>query len=94
MKRSPYGIVKHPTANVIRAPVLDTKQPLPFDQWPKWATALAKFKFPEDRGVGDTIKRMLGMFGKAFEATMRLAGAPCRCAERQAEFNARFPYGG
>jgi len=62
------------------------------NRWPKWAKAAATFKTAEDKGVGDTIKRMLGTAGIFFEATMKTLGVPCHCPERREEFNARFPY--
>lgn len=72
---------------------VETKlEPIPRDQWPKWASAVASFAKPEDKGVGDTVKRMLGSAGVLFQATLQALGLPCGCDQRQAEYNARFPY--
>lgn len=94
--RSPYGIVNHPVLGVPKngANVTQPHQPLPRELWPAWARAVSTFGTSADVGVGDTIKRCLGTAGKLFEATLRTIGAPCQCATRQAEFNARFPYPG
>lgn len=59
---------------------------------PTWVAVLQARRAPEDKGVGDTFARLLGSFGEAFKATTRLLGVPCCCAERQAEWNERWPY--
>ena len=91
MKRSPYGIVKHPAVTVIKSP---TQPPsaAPHDSWPAWALAVERLRATEDVGVGDTIKRLLGSVGTLFEVTLRAMGAPCRCPERKDTWNAMFTY--
>lgn len=67
-------------------------EPVPYDDWPKWARLISAMKTDEDVGLGATVKRMLGTAGAAFKATMKLLGAPCGCANREAEWNAKYPY--
>lgn len=49
---------------------------------------------PEDRGVGDTIARVIGpMGGDAFKRWYkRITGEDCGCGDRQAWLNQRYPY--
>lgn len=70
-----------------------TPVPIPQSEWPCWAKAIAVFKSAEDAGVGDTVHRRLGALGEAFRATMKKIGVPCGCDARQAEWNAKYPYG-
>lgn len=69
-------------------------EPVPSDKWPSWANWVAGQKAEPDRGVGDTIERMLGIGGKIFQASMKLIGVPCGCNARKAEWNIKYPYGG
>ena len=61
--------------------------PSPFPLWAKW---VRRRRIPADRGVGDTVKRL--WIVEAVGSTMRAAGVPCRCAERQQEWNELYPY--
>lgn len=67
-------------------------QPVPRDQWPTWAKAIAAMKADTDTGVGSTVDRLLGTFGKVYKATLKAMGVPCGCNERRAEWDARYPY--
>lgn len=63
-------------------------------RWPLWARAIRRLRSAPDRGVGDTLSRLLRYMGgdvfKRWRAdTLR---RPCRCAERQAKLNRQFPY--
>jgi hypothetical protein len=56
-------------------------------------TLVSKFRTPEDRGVGDTLERLLAKVGgRKIKHLLRLANLPCRCDDRQAWLNERFPY--
>lgn len=68
-------------------------QALPQERWPVWAKAVALLARDPDRGVGDTVERWATRIGGAqFKAMSLAVGLPCRCAERQAEWNAHYPY--
>lgn len=62
--------------------------------WPTWALAIKTLRKPEDRGVGDTLARVIGHFGgEAYKKWhLRVFGTPCGCEAKQAAFNAEFPY--
>jgi uncharacterized Zn finger protein (UPF0148 family) len=50
-------------------------------------------KAPEDRGVGDTVERLLAKAGgRKFKHLMHLLKLPCGCQNRQKWLNDRFPY--
>lgn len=58
-----------------------------------WVRLVSYFKAPEDAGVGDTVARYAAMLGgEAFKAWSKKLGMPCGCTQRQAEWNARYPY--
>ena len=60
---------------------------------PYWVSALSIFRSPEDTGPGDTAKRLLAeVGGEKFKALTAKMGLPCKCDERQAEWNANWPY--
>ena len=63
-------------------------------RWPVWARLVASQSSAEDAGVGDTVERVVGPFGgRAFKVWhLAVFGVVCRCAQRQAEWNTRFPY--
>jgi hypothetical protein len=61
--------------------------------WPTWARALAMLREPQDRGLGDTVRRTLGPIHEAYSEARRALGAtPCKCRDRQTRWNHRFPY--
>jgi len=54
---------------------------------------VSKLRTPEDRGVGDTLERLLAKVGgRKIKHLLRLANLPCRCDDRQRWLNERFPY--
>ena len=61
---------------------------------PLWVRALAKRRQPGERGVGDTLARILAGVGAARAAKVyeRLVGRTCGCADRQEWLNRRWPY--
>jgi hypothetical protein len=62
--------------------------------WQERLVALvSRFRTPEDRGVGDTLERLLAKVGgRKIKHLLRLANLPCRCDDRQKWLNERFPY--
>ena len=61
--------------------------------WPVWARFIARRAEAGERGIGDTVARLLGGAGKGFEAWFeRVFGKSCGCGQRKARLNARFPY--
>ena len=63
-------------------------------KFPLWATLLAAKKTPEDKGIGDTIARLIGPIGgDAYKRWFsKITGKPCGCEQRQDRLNALFPY--
>lgn len=61
-------------------------------KWPTWAKLIATKSDIDDAGVGDTVKRSLGLSGVLFKAWMKLIGVPCNCSDRQDLWNAKYPY--
>ena len=74
------------------SPPREPKQAVPADKWPTWATLVSKMRADSDAGVGDTIRRQLGVLGEAYKATLKAWGVPCGCSRRQLEWNAKYPY--
>jgi hypothetical protein len=68
--------------------------PLHPDNWPAWAKLVAAMKAPEDKGVGSTIERKLGLIGAAFKLTLKALGVPCGCGDRRELYNKLYPYDG
>lgn len=67
--------------------------PIPYEDWPVWAKWLKRaFAKPEDVGIGSTIERTLGMFGKGYKSTLQAMGLPCGCADRKAEYDIIYRY--
>jgi hypothetical protein len=69
-------------------------QPVPRDQWPLVVKAMALAAKPEDKGVGDTAKRMLAGMGADALAKLyeQATGRECGCKDRAARLNALYPY--
>ncbi len=71
----------------------NTVKPIPYVKWPVWAEMLARLSTSEDKGLGDTAKRIIGdensdAFKKWFELTFN---KDCGCAGRQRELNQKYP---
>lgn len=65
-------------------------QPSKMLPWVRFVRLLRK---PEDKGIGDTVQRIAAKFGgERFKAFAKRIGLPCRCTERQAEWNQLWPY--
>ncbi len=67
--------------------------PIPREDWPIWAKALAMLAKPEDKGIGDIVARTIGAenseaFKKWFKAT---TGKDCGCTGRQRRLNIEYP---
>lgn len=62
--------------------------------WPSWAVRIKRAAIPSDRGVGDTIARLIGpVGGDAYKSWFKTTfGRACGCTERQASLNGQFPY--
>jgi len=79
------GSVAHTTSSFI--------QPKPAKEWPVPIKALKIFSRKEDRGIGDTIARVVGPIGgEAYKRWhLREFGKPCGCSERQQRLNQKYP---
>jgi hypothetical protein len=59
---------------------------------PRLVAWLTRFRKPEDRGLGDTLERLLAAAGgRRFKRIMHLLHLPCGCEDRQRWLNERFP---
>lgn len=89
------GPTSHSNApTIVIRPASPRNPPTPFTEWPLWARAAAKFRHPQDRGLGDTIVHLIGntrseRFKKWFN---RKFGRTCGCTERQRWLNQKYPY--
>ena len=55
--------------------------------WVRWLRA------PEDRGLGDTVERLLAKAGgRQIKALLAVMGIPCGCGDRQKWLNEHYPY--
>ena len=72
------------------APVTRTQSPRP---WPLAARVLRGLRRPGEKGVGDTLARIIGnMGGDAFKRWSKRLGFNCHCDDRQAALNSRWSY--
>ncbi len=71
---------------------IEPPKPEPMSEWPLRIRLLARARRPGERGAGDTLKRCLGSTGERFKSAMRKMGVECRCQQRQAWLNLRYPY--
>src|SRR6266576_3560651 len=84
-----------PVASAASGSPLESEKPIqavPADKWPQWVKWLQKRRRSIDIGPGDTINWKLGKFGKKYKKILQAVGVPCGCNDRQAEFNAKYPY--
>lgn len=69
--------------------------PVPYQEWPGWAKAIGAMKKPEDKGVGETVERIINATGPlavAAKAALKLVMKDCGCAGRKRDWTAQFPY--
>ena len=58
-----------------------------------WVRMVKLLRKPQDAGIGDTIQRIAAKFGgERFKAFAEKIGIPCGCADRQNEWNSKWPY--
>ncbi len=76
-----------------RASEWEDDKPIPRDQWPMWAKALANRAMLEDKGIGDVVARTIGPEASgAFKAFYEMTfGKPCGCNGRQNLWNQKYP---
>lgn len=69
----------------------DDAQPEP---WPVWARLIARRRANGEKGVGDTVERIIGpAVSDAFKVWhYAIFKRDCKCEQRKAQWNARFPY--
>lgn len=81
-------------------PAPETIKPVPRDEWPLRVRMVARLRKPEDKGVGDTLARLINTLpaykgtgaGDAFKAITTRLGIDCGCGQRQARANQLYPY--
>ncbi len=66
-------------------------QPISRDKWPIGVKLIAEARKPEDKGVGDTVHRLIPKADELI-AWMKRLGIDCRCPDRRVSLNQRFPY--
>lgn len=60
---------------------------------PKRPGFLIRFRSDSDTGLGDTVERLIAMFGgKRIEAILKRLGINCGCGDRKAWLNRNWPY--
>lgn len=90
-KESP--VVRLWSRRATNRPVLASKRPAE-RSWPLWAMIVAKLKSDADKGIGDTIERIIGKdnsetFKSWYKSTF---GKSCGCSGRKAQWNFAYPY--
>lgn len=61
--------------------------------WPLIVRGISRRRISSDKGVGDTVHRILSkMGGTQFEWVMKRLGIDCGCGSRQEWLNAVYPY--
>lgn len=83
-----------PGAATAAQAVLAKPRTKPVSEWPLWAKALYKVRREGEKGVGDTIVRLIGkdrsdLFKAWFK---RKVGKDCGCSDRQEWLNRHYPY--
>lgn len=75
-------------------PLSVERKAIPRDKWPLWTKAVHALSNEADKGIGDTIARIIGPIGgDAFKAWhLKIFKRKCRCHWRQAMLNQLFPY--
>ena len=70
------------------------KIPVPREEWPLWAKGIALIGSSEDKGVGDTIYRVIGdENSETFKTWYRkIFGKDCSCATRRWLWNELYSY--
>jgi hypothetical protein len=69
-------------------------QPVPRDQWPLIVRGLAMLATEADKGVGDTLARLLAhVGGEKYKRITKRLGYDCKCSAGQANLNALYGYG-
>jgi hypothetical protein len=73
---------------------IDTPTAVSFSDWPVWAKALGKLKRDGEKGVGDTIERIIGAeTSDLYKSWYRkIFGRDCNCIGRKEKFNETYPY--
>lgn len=68
-------------------------RPVPRDEWPLWAKALALISTDQDKGIGDVVERTIGpVASEAFKVWYkRLFAKSCECDHRKEKWNAAYP---
>jgi hypothetical protein len=82
------SVAGSPSLALAASPVV----PVPAAEWPAWTKLIVRLKKPDDKGVGSTVQRLTGKWGKKFEAWMKKAGADCGCSARRERWDALYPY--
>ena len=83
----------HPALQRPTALEVQPTKPLPREEWPLWAFALALLSNPEDRGLGDVIERTIGPIGgdKFKIWHEKIFRKKCGCEARKDKWNLRWP---
>lgn len=63
-----------------------------YTAWPWPARTVRLMRKCGDRGVGDTVERLIGLPGTGFKSLLSAASLNCGCANRRDVLNRRYPY--
>jgi hypothetical protein len=81
---------KQATETVLRPAAIAGPVAIP---WPLIIKGIARRRIDADRGVGDTVERIITKLGgNAFKWIMERVGVDCGCGGRQEWLNAVYPY--
>jgi hypothetical protein len=73
-------------------PAARRTQAVPRDQWPLAVRVIARLAKPDERGIGQTLTRLIGMAGgEQYKRLMKRIGVDCGCAARAANLDAMYP---
>lgn len=69
------------------------ESPVQPEKWPLWALGFKRLSKPGDRGIGDTVARIIGPVGSySFKKWhKRLFRQDCGCTGRQDKWNRMYP---
>ena len=88
-----YNMMRQTSGSMSTSSIAPLSTTKPSKEWPMPIKALKMFSKKEDRGIGDTIARVVGPIGgEAYKRWhLREFGKPCGCAERQQRLNQKYP---
>ena len=77
--------------------IIIAQRSIPLSEWPAYLRELSAQKTAGEKGLGDTVERVIGKFGSDAFRTWYAEKAgvfksQCRCTKWKPIWNARYPY--